>query len=137
MSVSSYSQSKVGISKEIDKYALEFVKESEKRGVAIKRLIIDRVDYIVISNKLPNSLYGVTFFDKRSIFINESILKDTIKTKFTVFHELGHALTNKLHVCQLCDHIMSEKVKDFTPYSNKKHWDNTLDVFFKWLYINL
>jgi len=60
------------------------------------------------------------------------ILSDTIQTKVTVFHEIGHIVKqNGNHICGRCYNIMSQYAPaDLSPYTDEEFWEEILDIYF-------
>jgi len=134
----SNAQGSLVIDNRLEPLMFDYVEEAKKRGLDIRPYLIEKIDYISYTEKLPWKTLGVFLYSHKAVFISERISFDDLAVKVTLFHEVGHALTNKNHVCKNCGDIMSEFSPDtFGVYYDKEQWQKHLDKYFEYIKNNL
>lgn len=117
-------------------YVEDYISEGRKRGFYLRSFLIERVDYILVADSMtsskPGEKIGGVGADMRGLYVSSKILSDTIQTKVTIYHELGHIIKqNGKHVCYNCYNIMSEYAPiDLSPYKDEEFWEKILDIYF-------
>lgn len=129
------SQNRLSYSNELHPLILEFVNEGLDRDLNLFGFIVENVDWIVLSNKLPKDQLGVLIREKRVILIKNGM--DVMSTRITLFHELGHLLTDAKHTCYVCTDIMSEKALDPYYFYDKEVYKIEMDKFFNYIKKNI
>lgn len=140
--------------KDLEPYVEELVREAESRGHSNFRQQIvrevTRIEYGEIVRETRDSLTnqllvsssrdkitGLSNKQTRKIVINFHISHDTMLTKLTLWHEIGHLLKkdfHNLHTCVDCSDIMSEFFPaDLSQYLNEEFMKKRLDDFFCYL----
>ena len=119
-------KNKLHIDNRLIPYVEEFIDEGKKRGFYLRGYMIEKFDFIMVADSLPanpgqiGEKIGQVGFGGRGFYINKIILSDTIQTKITVFHEIGHIVKgNGNHICGQCYNIMSAYApRDLSPYTD-------------------
>lgn len=136
------------VAEPLQPYLDEFVREASIRNINVNRTIKKRLEKmdifsdttIVFEHRFSKSdtlnlgkgTVGFTTEDYKNIFVLDSVLKDTLKTRIVVFHELGHFLSKSSHhCCGSCYKIMSAYVPfDASVFKNEELWNLMLNDFF-------
>ena len=140
--------------KDLEPYIEELVHEAESRGDHTFRQRIVRevkhIEYGAIVRETRDSatnqlliastkdkITGLSNKETRKIVINFEISQDTMLTKLTLWHEIGHLLKkdfHNLHTCVDCSDIMSEFFpSDLSEYYDKEFLRKKLDDYFCYL----
>ena len=129
----------LAIDSRLEPYVEEFIEEGLERGFHLRGFLIKKVDFILVVESfskvhLGEKIGGISP-DRRSLYISSKILKDSVLTRVTLFHELGHIIKNTdLHSCYNCDDIMAEFApEDLILYRDEEFWDKIVDAYFKFL----
>ena len=86
------------IDKEMEPYYLEFIHEGNERGLNLTQVSIlmafDELDDKMLGESVKNAY---TSYPKVLIDRSEWLVKSEATKRYTVFHELGHALLGRHH----------------------------------------
>ena len=122
----------------------EFILDGQKRGLNLTDEILDKIDLIVFDEGLSRKIkdgkitLGLSIPSKKVILLNHIILRDQTKLRWTIYHEIGHMLSDSgFHSCDHCISIMSANRPRNLMYTYKdKEYEVLLDEFFNWLMFN-
>jgi len=132
---------RVNIDKRLVEYVEDYIDQAQERGFYVRGLIVKRIDYIYIIDSIGTDerdhtqIIGSVGNDRRGFVIAEEVLKDTILTRVTVYHEIGHILAkSSKHVVRDKYHIMSSThPEDDNILRDKIIMNGLIDEYFKWL----
>lgn len=118
------------VSKEVMPLLREFIAEGEKRGVYVTDKIND-MKYIGFNVTIQYPVLGYCSKDFKHIYLNENIQMSYFIFRYTVFHELGHAVLGKKHYEFDTFEIMGgASPYAYGIYENEVYWQKRLDVLF-------
>lgn len=126
------SQNRLSYSTELDPLMLEFVNEAAERNYFPFDEIVQEVDSILLVDFLPPEKMGFVDRENRIIYIRNRM--SVIEAKITLFHELGHILTDNSHPCEKCTDIMAlYGMRDHSYYEDEKVYEAELDKLFDYI----
>jgi hypothetical protein len=89
-------------------YVDRFYKEAEQRGLSLQRVNL-KVEF----GKLPEFIAGKFYHESMTVKIDSSKSSWKMQPEALVFHELGHALLNRLHDNKRLANGMLESIMNF------------------------